>query len=469
MGGVDEKVDMITQINEQVAQEINKGASNRVGLGAPTTQPGLFMNLFYGLLTQIDQYRGLQAVPMPAELFPVVDHNKKTVVPEKKEVSNNLLDPEREEGPEVEQVEENQDASPSPREQQSAVEKEDVQKEACTAAQAVCNVEKSPVEVEAESSPTVMRQPTTNQQPTPAIKPRLDQAMVSQTEAPEQITGPMIEQQMAPQQPPPVQGPAAPFAKAPGLRFSPGSVSAAAQPMQPLDNGQPLSPQLNALATMKPELVANLMLPRGAQGLTSLLQAVMTGNGNGLGVQSSSATAGRSQNMFSDMSFLKGQSMPEQGKESPISRLASPQQARFIEKIQQVLEAAAKSRDASSITLTLDPPDLGSVTVKLTQRSDQVFARLSPETPEVEAALRARLPELTQSLANAGIKPENIHVSVGQEKSFAEFSLFGDLSHRGAQRHDGRGEGKRFAGETHTPHAATHRRDAVTGDDSWVA
>lgn len=466
---------MITQINEQMAHEINKGAVTRGMTGAPMTQPGLFMNLFYGLLTQFDPYRGLQAVPMPAELFPVVDHGKKTEIPEKKEVSTHL--PEPEQVSEVEQVEENQEASaPSPTtsEQQHTPEKEEVQEEACDAARAVCNVEKTPMEPRAESSPSVMQQPTTQQKQIPfqsVIKQRPE--MIPLTQTPQEMAGPVVAQEMVSQQPP-AQSPAASFAKAPGLRFSPGSVSAAAQPTQPLANamesGQPLSPQLNAIVTLKPELGANLMVSsRAAQGLSVAMQAIMTGNGSSIGIQSGGATAGRSNNMFSDMSFLKGQSMPEQAKESSVSRLASPQQAKFIEKIQQVLEAAAKSRDASSIMITLDPPDLGSVTVKLTQRSDQIFARLSPETPEVEAAIRARLPELTQSLANAGIKPENIHVSVGQEKSFTEVSLFGDLSHRGTQRHDGGGEGKRFTGESQTPKATNHRRDAVSGDDSWVA
>lgn len=98
--------------------------------------------------------------------------------------------------------------------------------------------------------------------------------------------------------------------------------------------------------------------------------------------------------------------------------------AKAVEQIQKMLEDALKAKSGNTIVVKLNPEELGSVTVRVTQRADQIYARVTPESAEVEKALRANISEVTHALTNAGIKAENIHVVVGHEMpSMQHFSL----------------------------------------------
>jgi len=99
-------------------------------------------------------------------------------------------------------------------------------------------------------------------------------------------------------------------------------------------------------------------------------------------------------------------------------------QAEIIERIQKMMDSATKTRFGSTMVVRLDPPELGAVTVKITQRSDQLFAKVTPENPDVEAVLRARAGEITQILGNTGLKAENIHLSIGGDVSDSEAFAF---------------------------------------------
>ena len=107
-----------------------------------------------------------------------------------------------------------------------------------------------------------------------------------------------------------------------------------------------------------------------------------------------------------------------------MGKLDESTQTKVIAKIQRMIESAARTRYGNQMVVRLDPPELGAVTVKLTQRSDQLFARIIPESPEVEAVIRNRVGDISQVLAAAGIKPENVHVSVGGEQPSHELGGF---------------------------------------------
>ncbi len=145
--------------------------------------------------------------------------------------------------------------------------------------------------------------------------------------------------------------------------------------------------------------------------------------------------------------------------------LASNQQ-QILERIEKAIETALKSRTPDTLTFRLEPSELGQVNVKVTQRSGQVYARLTPESPEVEALIRAKLPELTQLLTAAGLKLDNVHVSVGAEKGESEFAQF----NRFLEEKNARG-GKQFGYEGSAPESTT--RGAYESVDSyspsWVA
>lgn len=119
--------------------------------------------------------------------------------------------------------------------------------------------------------------------------------------------------------------------------------------------------------------------------------------------------------------------------QNPVNRLAPSAQSNIIQRIQQVAEAISTNRDTTSVVVKLDPQELGEITIRVTQRADQIFAKISPESRDVEQFLRANVKELGTALSGIGLKGENIHVSVGQEVS--EGALFGfseSLMDRGA-------------------------------------
>jgi hypothetical protein len=100
------------------------------------------------------------------------------------------------------------------------------------------------------------------------------------------------------------------------------------------------------------------------------------------------------------------------------------QRYQVISQIQDMLVSAAKNRNGGTMVVRLDPPELGQVTLKVTQRSDQLHARLVSENAEVDNILRQRMGEITHLLASTGFKPENILVSFGTEMVAPEWSGF---------------------------------------------
>ncbi len=106
------------------------------------------------------------------------------------------------------------------------------------------------------------------------------------------------------------------------------------------------------------------------------------------------------------------------------AKSAATQRTQIAEQIQKLLDAAAKSKDGNTMVVRLDPPDLGTLTVKITRRADQIFARIVPESPEVEQLLRERASEMTQVLASQGFRTENVQISIGVERSESESFCF---------------------------------------------
>ncbi len=99
-------------------------------------------------------------------------------------------------------------------------------------------------------------------------------------------------------------------------------------------------------------------------------------------------------------------------------------QDEIIQKIKDLIKNANNNQNPNGITFRLDPANLGAITVRLTQKADQVFARVIPESPEVEAMLKTRIGELTQVLSSTGVRSENIHVNIGHETAEADFFKF---------------------------------------------
>jgi flagellar hook-length control protein FliK len=148
-------------------------------------------------------------------------------------------------------------------------------------------------------------------------------------------------------------------------------------------------------------------------------------------------------------------------------------QEAIINQINKLLDRAAQAKDGSSFTVKIQPEELGEVLVKVTQRGDQLFARIVPEHKEVEQTVRVGINELVSQLINSGFRAENIHVSVGKESSetalfngkFSNFSnLLGNHSDQGA-----RGEQKGSGGHGSRLSEGTVRGEPKAEESGWVA
>lgn len=157
---------------------------------------------------------------------------------------------------------------------------------------------------------------------------------------------------------------------------------------------------------------------RAEQVLQSLFGQVVSTNASQNGFSGNESFSGQGFGKESGVLLANNESGRVQGKArggSKMTELVRANQEKIIARIQDAFDNMVKGRFGNQMVVRLDPPSLGKVTVKITQRADQLFARVSPESPEVEAVLRNKVSELSSVLAQSGIKVENIHVSVGEE------------------------------------------------------
>jgi len=162
----------------------------------------------------------------------------------------------------------------------------------------------------------------------------------------------------------------------------------------------------------------------------------------------------------------------EKASKTAVKELSKSDQNEIIQRIQKVLDGQIRTRDANTILLKLDPVELGQVRIKLTQRADELFARIMPERPDVEQLLKTRSQELNQILQQSGVKSENIHVTIGSDSeaslsTFREFMARGDASREGSHGQDAHENGAQ------QEQAATQQevkpRSYYEGQPSWVA
>ncbi|MBN8550857.1 MAG: flagellar hook-length control protein FliK [Deltaproteobacteria bacterium] len=98
----------------------------------------------------------------------------------------------------------------------------------------------------------------------------------------------------------------------------------------------------------------------------------------------------------------------------PLTQAAS---LRTMEKVENALREAAKSRDGKTISLRLDPPELGSVKVDISMRDGNLHARIVAESPAVNQFLRDKAHDLQSSLRKLGLNADTVSVSVGNNDS----------------------------------------------------
>ncbi len=108
-------------------------------------------------------------------------------------------------------------------------------------------------------------------------------------------------------------------------------------------------------------------------------------------------------------------------------KLAQSEQEKVVEKVKELLKNASAARNGNTLVVRLDPPKLGSMTMRVTHKDGQVYARIVPDSQEVEDTLRNRIPELMQVLSQAGMRADDVHVSIGHERSESEMYQFSEF------------------------------------------
>jgi flagellar hook-length control protein FliK len=101
----------------------------------------------------------------------------------------------------------------------------------------------------------------------------------------------------------------------------------------------------------------------------------------------------------------------------------------MLERVEATLKEAARSRDGKTISLRLDPAQLGRVKVDVSLREGALHARITPENRQVLASLREHAHELQGALRKLGLNVDSVTVTVTSDGG-QEMSDFGkELNH----------------------------------------
>lgn len=112
---------------------------------------------------------------------------------------------------------------------------------------------------------------------------------------------------------------------------------------------------------------------------------------------------------------------------------------RTFERVEQTLKEVARSKDGKSISLHLNPSELGQVKVDVTLREGTLHARLAAENPQVAQLLRDRAQELQVMLRKLGLNVDKITVAVHSDgQSFSQLEQ--NLTGQERQRHSDSGK-----------------------------
>jgi len=91
--------------------------------------------------------------------------------------------------------------------------------------------------------------------------------------------------------------------------------------------------------------------------------------------------------------------------------------SRTLERVEDALREVAKSRDGKTISIRLDPPNLGSVKIDVTLKDGSLHARLMAESVQVSNLLREKAHDLQNMLRKMGLSVDTVSVSVNSDES----------------------------------------------------
>jgi flagellar hook-length control protein FliK len=150
-------------------------------------------------------------------------------------------------------------------------------------------------------------------------------------------------------------------------------------------------------------------------------------------------------------------------------------ESRTMERVESALKEVARAKDGKTISVRLDPPELGTVKIDVSLRDGALHARIVAETPQVTTLLKEKSQELVQIMRKLGLQVEKVSVAVGDHqesfnRNLHEFNSsaqqFGDK--RGGQENgsSGNNRGRQSVGVNL---AGLQRTTTTNVDDHWVA
>lgn len=163
--------------------------------------------------------------------------------------------------------------------------------------------------------------------------------------------------------------------------------------------------------------------------------------------------------------------------ERSAKQLARPQLRRMLDRVESTLKEAARSRDGKTISLRLDPVQLGRVKVDVSLREGTLHARITPENQQVLVALREHSHELQSALRKLGLNVDSVTVTVSSE-SGQELSDFGRELNNGKSFQEERNNmpnddrqvaENTFGNELAKPDAVGTKSADLADSDHWVA
>ncbi len=150
---------------------------------------------------------------------------------------------------------------------------------------------------------------------------------------------------------------------------------------------------------------------------------------------------------------------------------------KMMERIETAIKEAARSRDGKTITLRLEPLQLGQVKCDVSMRDGLLHARITPQNQEVVQTVREHSHELQSALRRLGLNVDRVTVQVLSEKEAVPFAnTAGFLDGKSFQENDGkmptqqgqtpeRSFGNKFADVS----AASTPDAGIAPADHWIA
>lgn len=165
--------------------------------------------------------------------------------------------------------------------------------------------------------------------------------------------------------------------------------------------------------------------------------------------------------------------MPEQSNSSSVRQNAAlprATQTQTISRIEDALREVSKSADGKTVSLRLDPPELGTVKIEVTYKEGTLSAKIVSESSQVTTLIREKAFELQAMLRKLGLSAERIVVQVGQEQSSGQEAAGQSFSNQtGPQRDEQQSSSAGFTELFREPIETATIAGAMQTDDHWVA